>query len=79
MEPAQIMTPMKCPDCGSQDFYVRDPEDQYNTCDFYIKDGEIVFSNMEPESDILEVVDDTETFCSRCAWHDKFKALKQVR
>jgi len=79
MEPRLIMTPMKCPDCGSQDFYVKDPEDQYNICDFSMKDGGMVFTNMEPESESLEVNDDTETFCSRCAWHDKLKTLKQVR
>lgn len=72
------MTPMKCPDCGSQDFYVKDPEDQYNICDFSMRDGKIVFTDIEPES-TLEVSDDTETFCSRCAWHDKLKTLKQVR
>ena len=44
-----------------------------------MKDGEMVFTNMEPESETLEVNDDTEAFCSRCAWHDKFKTLKQVR
>ena len=73
------MTTMKCPDCGSQDFYIKDPEDQYNISEFNVKDGEIVFTDMEPQSDTLEVADDTETFCDRCAWHDKFKKLKQVR
>ena len=68
---------MKCPDCGSQRFYVKDPEDQYNISEFDLKDGEIVYSDTEP--DLLEIVDDTETFCNRCAWHDKFKTLKPSR
>lgn len=68
---------MKCPDCGSQRFYVKDPEDQYNISEFDLKDGEIVYSDTEP--DLLEITGDTETFCNRCAWHDKFKTLKQAR
>lgn len=73
------MAPMKCPDCGSQRFYVKDPEDQYNIFEFDLKDGEIVSSDKETECEPLEVVEETETFCDRCAWHDKFKTLKQVK
>lgn len=68
---------MICPDCGSQEFYVKDPEDQYNISEFELIDGKIVHST--PEQDLLNIVDDTETFCNRCAWHDKFKTLKQTR
>lgn len=68
---------MICPDCGSQEFYVKDPEDQYNISEFELIDGEIVHSTAE--QDLLNIVDDTETFCNRCAWHDKFKTLKQAR
>jgi hypothetical protein len=73
-----IMTRMECPDCRSPGFYVKDPEDQYNVCDFTMKDGEIVFTNLESESDVLEVSDDNETFCCRYAWHDKLKTLTQL-
>lgn len=73
------MAPMKCPDCGAQRFYVKDPEDQYNIFEFDLIDGRIVSSDNENESDRLEVVEETETFCDRCAWHDKFKILKQVK
>lgn len=70
-----VMATMKCPDCGSQGFFVKDPEDQYNMSEFDVLDGEIVFTSVETASANLEVGDDTETFCNRCAWHDKFKAL----
>ncbi len=73
------MASMKCPDCGSQGFYVKDPEYQYNVSEFDVQDGEIVFTAGETESATPEVGDDTETFCNRCAWHDKFKALKRVK
>lgn len=70
------MASMKCPDCGSQRFYVKDPDDQYNITEFDVKEGEIVYSDENTEPDLLEVAEDTETFCDRCAWHDKFKNLK---
>jgi hypothetical protein len=73
------MAVMKCPDCGSQGFYIKDPEDQYNISEFAVQNGEIVFTAVETASAKVEVGDDTETFCSRCAWHDKYKTLKRVR
>ena len=73
------MKSVKCPDCGSQGFYVKDPEDQYNISEFDVIDGEIVVTAVETGSDPLDVSDDTETFCNRCAWHDQFKSLKQIK
>ena len=73
------MTQMKCPACGSQSFYTKDPEDQYNIFEFDLKDGEIIFNAEGTESNPLDVVEGTETFCKQCARHDKFKSLKQVK
>lgn len=70
------MTEMKCPDCGAQSFYVKDPDDQYELFEFDLKNGEIVGTGDEAASTDLEVSEETETYCDRCAWHDKFKALK---
>tara|TARA_Y100000589_G_C26603687_1_gene407363 strand:+ start:72 stop:287 length:216 start_codon:yes stop_codon:yes gene_type:complete len=71
------MTPMKCPDCGAQRFYVKDPEDQYTISEFSLENGEIEYLDGEADESPLQVTDDTETFCDRCAWHDKFKTLKK--
>ena len=71
------MTQMKCPACGSQSFYRKDPEDQYNIFEFDLKDGEIISNAEEAESNQPDIVEETETFCKRCAWHDKFKLLKR--
>ena len=71
------MTQMKCPACGSQSFYTKDPEDQYNIFEFGLKDGEIIFHAEETKSNPLDVVEETETFCKRCAWNDKFKMLNR--
>jgi hypothetical protein len=73
------MSPMKCPDCGCNRFYVKDPEDQYSICEFELNEGQIVYLEEEPDSAPLEVLEETETFCDKCAWHDKFKSLKKLR
>jgi hypothetical protein len=64
---------------GLESFYTKDPEDQYNFFDFDLKEGKIIFNVEETESNPPDIVEETETFCIRCAWHDKFKTLKQVR
>lgn len=71
------MAAMKCPDCGAQQFYVKDPEDQYSLYEFEFKEGRIVYTDAETGGLSVKIEEDTETFCNRCAWHDKFKSLTQ--
>jgi hypothetical protein len=61
---------MKCPVCGSQRFFIKDPKDEYDTYEFDLKAGQVVFVD-EPQ----EVRPETETFCNRCSWHGRFEAL----
>jgi hypothetical protein len=75
----QNMAEMKCPDCGAQRFYVKDQDDQFNICEFELKEGKIVYTDEESGTEFLEIGEDTETFCNRCAWHDKFKILRRGR
>jgi hypothetical protein len=63
---------MKCPTCGSQRFFIKDPEDEYTTYEFDLHDEQPVF-----EDETQEVRPETETFCCRCSWHDRFKTLQQ--
>lgn len=70
------MAAMKCPDCGAQRFYVKDPEDHYTLCEFSLENGRIEYLHDEAGEGQIPVLDDTETYCDRCAWHDKFKTLK---
>lgn len=72
-----VMLQMRGPACGSQSFYTKDPEDQYNIFEFDLKDGEIISVTEEAESNQFDIGEETETFCKRCAWHDKFKTLKE--
>ena len=67
---------MKCPVCGSLNFFVKDPDDEYETYDFELKGDSVVF-NQAAAAGKPEVEADTEVFCERCSWHDKFQQLKK--
>jgi hypothetical protein len=62
---------MKCPVCGSQRFFVKDPDDDYDTQEFDLQEGQPVFAD-EPQ----EILPETEIYCCRCSWHDRFKTLQ---
>lgn len=70
------MTEIKCPTCGCRKFYVKDPADEYETCEFECRDGEIVFASEEAGCGPPELTAATETFCDRCAWHGAFGELE---
>ena len=42
----------------------------------YLEQGKVVFDPETNEAELPELVEDTETYCNKCAWHDKFKTLK---
>ena len=67
---------MKCPVCGSLNFFVKDPDDEYETHEFELKDDNAVFASEPEESGSPDVKADTEIFCEKCSWHDKFEELK---
>jgi hypothetical protein len=67
---------MKCPICGSLNFFVKDPDDEYETYEFELKGESTVFKPAAAGSR-PEVKADTEVFCERCSWHEKFLELKK--
>ena len=69
---------MKCPVCGSLNFFVKDPDDEYETFEFELKDDTLVYNSEADESGSPGVKADTEVFCEKCTWHDKFQELKDV-
>jgi hypothetical protein len=74
------MPELDCPYCGSRNFYVKDPEDQYEIYEFDLEGGQVQFLPREDEdSKPPEVGGDTETYCGLCAWHGKFNALQRPR
>jgi hypothetical protein len=69
------MSELKCPLCGSNSFYAKDPTDPYEIYEFDLSEGKMIFSSEVDESDLPEVDQETETYCNRCAWHGKLKTL----
>lgn len=61
---------MKCPVCGSQQFYLKDPDDEYETYEFEVESGRPVFA-----TDHREMQPGTESFCRRCSWHGPWGEL----
>lgn len=70
------MTQSKCPVCGCLKFYVKDPDDEFETYEFECRDGEVCFEEISEDEACPEIDNDTETYCNKCAWHDKFNKLK---
>jgi hypothetical protein len=69
---------MKCPLCGCQDFFVKDPEDEFETYGFSVADGDLRFGAEADGGPVPEVRAATETFCNKCSWHGKFQELKKT-
>lgn len=65
---------MKCPLCGCQNFFVKNPDDEFETFEFSVASGEVRFD--ADEQGAPEVREATETFCNRCSWHGKLQELK---
>lgn len=71
------MNKAKCPLCGCEEFYVKNPEDEYDTFEFYCEDGQICFKQQADQEKFPGIGDETDAHCNRCSWHDKFKKLKK--
>jgi hypothetical protein len=71
------MSHSRCPVCGSEEFYVKDPDDEYETYGCVCDDGDLRFDDSVDREQLPDVSEDTETFCNRCAWHDRLAALKK--
>ena len=71
------MSKAQCPICGCEEFYVKDPDDEYETFEFQCDDGEICFNPEADKERDFEITDDTDTHCNRCSWHDKLETLKK--
>jgi hypothetical protein len=67
---------MKCPACRSENFYLKDPEDEYEIFPFSINKGSVCFETGTDPSNTPAICADTETFCNQCAWRGKFSSLE---
>ena len=69
---------MKCPVCGCQDFFVKDPNDEFETHGFSVASGNVRFSADSEDAQVPVVKETTETFCNRCTWHGGYQELKKT-
>lgn len=67
---------MQCPLCRCEKFYVKSPDDEFETWEFTCNQGSICFDNGIDPSMAPEIKADTETYCQRCSWHGKFSSLQ---
>ena len=68
---------VKCPLCGCEKFYIKDPDDEYETYEFELQDGKVAFGPDVDTSSCPEVCHDTETYCEKCSWHGEFNELAE--
>ncbi|MDZ7582056.1 MAG: hypothetical protein U5R30_16085 [Deltaproteobacteria bacterium] len=68
---------MACPICGCEHFDVKNPDDEYEICEFDLRGGEVVFASEEEESWRPEITDGTVSYCDNCAWNGKLNELKK--
>ena len=69
------MTQSKCPICGCEQFYIKDPEDPFEIYEFTCPEGTPELSPEASESDVPPIEHDTEAYCNKCSWHGKFETL----
>jgi len=67
---------MECPYCRSRNFYLKNPEDEYETYEFDLREGSIEFLEKGNPPLSLPLEKDTRVFCNRCAWHGRMEDLK---
>jgi hypothetical protein len=68
---------MECPLCGCQDFFVKNPDDEFETYEFSVASGHVRFNSETAAAPTPEVQESTETFCNKCSWHGAFQQLKK--
>lgn len=69
------MTDAKCPVCGCMTFYVKDPDDPYESYAFSCREGEVRPGPSADADEAPEIGAETTTYCDRCAWNGPLKTL----
>jgi hypothetical protein len=71
---------MACPICKSNQFYVKDPHDVFETYEFQTREGKVYFDDPQAAQEAPPVTGHQEIFCQRCSWHgplDKVEKSKE--
>jgi hypothetical protein len=67
---------MACPICKSNDFYSKNPDDDYDVFEFTFENGQIQYEHEDAESDAPRMSENPEIYCQRCAWHGKISGVQ---
>jgi len=63
------MPSAKCPVCGCEQFYCKNPEDEFDITAFSVVDGKALPSEPDAGAGAHDLAPDTEAHCDRCSWH----------
>jgi hypothetical protein len=66
---------MKCPVCGCEYFYVKNPDNPYKYYQFTCKDGEVHFDAEVNKDEVPDITDKTQTHCIQCVWQGEYEKL----
>ncbi|MBW2336188.1 MAG: hypothetical protein JRF47_05415 [Deltaproteobacteria bacterium] len=66
---------MKCPVCGCEYFYVKNPDNPHKYYQFTCKNGETHFSAEVNEDEVPEITDEIQTHCVQCVWQGEYGKL----
>ena len=66
---------MKCPVCGCRDFYIKDPDDEYETHPFSVSDGTVSFTHADGASPPVDGT--TRIHCDVCTWTGCFDDIAE--
>lgn len=60
---------MACPVCKSDQFYVKDPDDEYEIYEFQVLQGKLHLKDAGSGADAARMAETRDVFCNRCSWH----------
>jgi hypothetical protein len=67
---------MACPICKSDHFYVKDPDDEFETYEFQVQKEGLDFQDPDQKELASPLVATGEIYCSRCSWHGLKKQIE---
>ncbi|HSW39629.1 MAG TPA: hypothetical protein VLL97_09085 [Acidobacteriota bacterium] len=70
------MSRAQCPKCRCEEFYFKNPEDNFEVFAFTLEDGTIRYDAAVDNAGMPEIEDRCEVYCNRCSWHDTLEVLK---
>ena len=70
------MTQSRCPICSCEQFYVKDPDDEFETYEFKCREGQVCFDDGVDADGCPDINDQTEIFCSVCSWRGQLEKIK---